>query len=86
MPGVIAADLGVLAVRVVASVSPNPWFVLMVEGHAEEVASGLQEEISALAAPTGTPARRVTVASSREPTTSRSTSRTVNRSRSFASI
>jgi hypothetical protein len=58
MPGVIAADLGELAVRVVESVSPNPWFVLMVEGHAEEVASGLQEEISALAAPMGPPARR----------------------------
>lgn len=45
MPGVIAADLGELAVRVVESVSSNSWFVLMVEGHAEEVASELQEEI-----------------------------------------
>jgi hypothetical protein len=66
MPGVVTADLGELAVRVVESVSPNPWFVLMVEGHAQEVASELQEAISALAAPTDLPARQVTVASSRE--------------------
>jgi hypothetical protein len=66
MPGVSAADLGELAVRVMESVSPNPWFVLMVEGHAEDVASALQEEISALAAPIGPAASRVTVASSRE--------------------
>jgi hypothetical protein len=63
---VVAADLGELAVRVVDSVSVNPWFVLIVDRDAEAVASGLQEEISALAAPTDPPARRVTVASSRE--------------------
>jgi hypothetical protein len=66
MLGVVAADIGELAVRVVESVSPNPWFVLIVDGHTEEVASRLQDEISALAAPTGQPARRATVASSRE--------------------
>jgi hypothetical protein len=66
MSGVIAAELGELAVRVVESVSPNPWFVLVVERDAEQVASELQEEISALTAPTEPPARRVTVASSRE--------------------
>jgi alkanesulfonate monooxygenase SsuD/methylene tetrahydromethanopterin reductase-like flavin-dependent oxidoreductase (luciferase family) len=66
MPGVIAADLGELAVRIVESVAPNPWFVLIVEGQAEEVASALQEEISALAPPTGQPAIRVTIASSHE--------------------
>jgi hypothetical protein len=61
-----SAELGEVAARVVASVSPNPWFVLMVECHAEEIAAGLQEEISALTSPTGPPASRVTVASSRE--------------------
>src|ERR1041384_7215697 len=66
MLGVVAADLGELAVRVVESVSPNRWFVLIVDGHAEEIASRLHEEISALAAPTGPTARSVSVASSRE--------------------
>jgi hypothetical protein len=66
MPGVVTADLGELAVRVVESVSPNPWFVLMVEGHAEDVASALQEEISALAAPMGPATHRATVVSSRD--------------------
>jgi hypothetical protein len=66
MPGVVAADLGELAVRVVESVSTNSWFVLIVERHADEVADELQEEISALAAPTAPPARRMSVASSRE--------------------
>jgi hypothetical protein len=66
MPGVAAAELGELAVRVVESVSPNPWFVLIVEGHPEEVASELQDEISALTALTQRAARRVAVSSSGE--------------------
>lgn len=67
MSGVVAADLGVLAVRVVTSVesgSLNSWFVVIVERDADEVASDLHEEISALTTPTGTqprwvPSRRV---------------------------
>lgn len=66
MLGVVAADLGELAVRVVESVSPNHWFVLIVDGDADEVASRLQEEIFALAGPTSQPTRRATVTSSRE--------------------
>jgi hypothetical protein len=66
MLGVVAADLGELAVRVVESVSPNRWFVLIVDGHTDEIASRLQEEISTLAATTGPRARSVAVASSRE--------------------
>src|SRR3954463_12049700 len=66
MPGVVTADLGELAVRVAEAVAPQPWFVLIVESPPEEVASELQVEISALAAPTGLPVRCVTIASSRE--------------------
>lgn len=65
MPGVTAADLGVLAVRVVEAAS-NSWFVLIVDGHPDEVAADLQDEISAITGPIQLAARRVAVSSSRE--------------------